>query len=99
MGRGGIENVIECLTTHLPAMFNHPYKNIEDCDMLSFLCAVYLEFWNSSDPCEEYIPDFTNASSFVQDECADMITETVYLLKHIRSCQFLPSMNKVKKNG
>ena len=68
--------------------------------MLSFLydvLQVYLEFWNSSSPFEEYIPDFMKPSRCVQDECAHMIIETVSLLTHIRSCQYLPNINTVEK--
>ena len=64
---------------------------------VGFSKLVYLEFWNSSDPFEEYIPDFTKTSRCVQDKCAHMITETVSLLKHIRSCQFLPNINKLER--
>ena len=62
MGREGMEKVVHYFHDHLPAMFSHPLKTMEDCDMLSFLCGVlqvYLDFWNSSHPFEEYIPDFT----------------------------------------
>ena len=55
--------------------------------MLSFLhgvLQVYLEFWNSSSPFEEYVLNFTNPSRCVQDECAYMITEIISLLNHIR---------------
>ena len=48
-------------------------KTMEDCDMMFFLCGVlqvYLEFWNSSCPFEEYVPDFMKPSRYVQDECA-----------------------------
>ena len=58
MGREGIEKVLQYLEDYLPAMFNHPAKSMEDCDMLSFLYGVlqvYLEFWNSSGPFKEYI--------------------------------------------
>ena len=51
MGRGGMEKVVHYLDDHLPAMFSHPLKTMEDCDMLSFLrgvLEVYLEFWYSS---------------------------------------------------
>ena len=47
MGRGGMEKVVHYLDDHLPAMFSHPLKTMEDCDMLSFLrgiLQVYLEF-------------------------------------------------------
>ena len=47
MGRGGMENVVHYLDDHLPAMFSHPLKTMEDCDMLSFLRGIlqlYLEF-------------------------------------------------------
>ena len=100
MGRGGIEKVLAYLTDYLPATFNHPDKSMEDCDMLSFLrgvLQVYLEFWNSSAPHEEYTPDFTKPSRCVQDECVHMIAETVSLLNHIRSCQYLPNINTVEK--
>ena len=102
MGRGRMEEVVHYLDDHLPAMFSHPLKTIEDCDMLSFLrrvLQVYLEFWNSSNPFEEYVPDFTKPLRCVQDDCAHMLTELLSLLKHIRSCQYLPNINTVKKNG
>ena len=102
MGRGGIEKVLYYLDDHLPAMFNHPSKTMEDRDMLSFLCEVlqvYLEYWNSTFPFEKYIPDFMKPSRCVQDKCAHMITEIISLLKHIRSCQYLPTINTVEKNG
>ena len=81
-------------------MFTHPDKTMEDCDMLSYLCGVlqvYLEFWNSSEPFQEYAPDFMKPSRCVQDECAHMLTETVSLLNHIRSCRYLPNINTVEK--
>ena len=58
-----LKKVLEYLTNYLPATFSHPDKTMEACDMLSFLCGVlqvYLEFWNSSAPFEEYTPDFRN---------------------------------------
>ena len=100
MGRGGMEKVVPYLDDHLPATFSHPLKTMEDCDMLSFLCGVlqvYLEFWNSSNPFEEYMPDFTKPSRCLQDKCAYMLTELLSLLKHIRSCQYLPNINTVEK--
>ena len=100
MGSEGIEKVLHYLDDHLPATFNHPAKTMEDCDMLSFLCGVlqvYLEYWNSSYPFEEYILDFMKPSRCVQDKCAHMITEIISLLKHIRSCQYLPIINMVEK--
>ena len=100
MGRGGMEKVVHYLDDHLPAMFSHPLKTMEDCDMLSFLrgvLQVYLEFWNSSNPFEEYVPDFMKPSRCVQDECAHMLTELLSLLKQIRSCQNLPNINTVEK--
>ena len=93
MGRGGIEKVLEYLEDYLPAMCS---KTMDDCDMLSFLhgvLQVYLEFWNSSGPFKEYVPDFMKPSRCIQDECAHMITEIVSLLNHIRSCQHLPNIN------
>ena len=102
MGRGGMEKVVNYLDDHLPATFSHPLKTMEDCDMLSFLhgvLQVYLEFWNSSNPFEEYMPYFTKPSRCVQDECAYMLTELLSLLKHIRSCQYLPNINTVEKMG
>ena len=86
MGRDGVEKVLEYLADYLPATFNHPAKSIDDSDMLSFLrgaLQVYLEFWNATNPVQEYVPDFTKASSCLLDECANIIGETVSLLKHI----------------
>ena len=100
MGRGGIEKVLHYLDDHLPAMFSHPCKTMEDCDMLSFLhgvLQVYLEYWNSSCPFKEYVPDFMKPSRCMQDKCAHMITEIISLLKHIRSCQYLPPSTRLKK--
>ena len=100
MGREGIEKVLEYLTDYLPATFNHPDKSMEDCDIVSFLhvvLQVYLEFWNSSGPYAEYAPNFMKPSRCVQDECAHIITETVSLLNHIRSCQYLPNINTIEK--
>ena len=96
MGRESIKKVVHYLDDHLPATFSHPLKTMEDCDMLSFLhgvLQVYLEFWNSSNPFEEYVPDFTKPSRCVQDKCAHILTELLSLLKHIRSCQYLPNIN------
>ena len=100
MGRRGIEKVLEYLTDYLPATFIHPDKTIEDCKILSFLCGVlqvYLEFWNSSGPFEQYSPDFTKLSRCVQDEYVQMLSETVSLLTNIRSCQYLPNINTLEK--
>ena len=100
MGSGDMEKVVHYLDDHLPAAFSHPLKTMEDCDMLSFPCGVfqvYLEFWNSSNPFKEYVPDFTKPSRCIQDECAHMLTELLSLLKHISSCQYLPNINTVEK--
>ena len=75
--RGGMEKFVHYLDDHLPATFSHPLKTMEDCDMLSFLhwvLQVYLEFWNSSNPLEEYVPDFTKPSRCVQDEWVHWVT-------------------------
>ena len=100
MEREEIEKVLHYLEGNLPATFGHPLKTIEDCDMLSFLhgvLQVYLEFWNSSHPFEEYVPDLNKPSRCVQDKCAHMLHELLSLLKHIRSCQYRPNINTVKK--
>ena len=100
MGRGGMEKVVHFLDDHLPATFSHPLKIMEDSDMLSFLhgvLQVYLEFCNFSNPFEEYVPDLTKPLRCVQDECAHMLTELLSLLKHTRSCQYLPNINMVEK--
>ena len=100
MGREGIEKVLHYLEDNLPATFGHPLKTMEDCDIFSFLrgvLQVYLEFWNSSHPFEEYMSDCTKPSRCVQDECAHMLHELLSVLKHIRSCQYLPNINTVEK--
>ena len=97
---GGIDKVLQYLTSYLSSAFQHQLKTMEDCEMLSFLCGVlqiYLEFWNSSDPFEEYVPDFTKPSLSIQQECENINSEIVSLLKHIRSCQFLLNINTVEK--
>ena len=73
---------------------------MEDCEMLSFLhgaLQIYLEFWNSTVSFAQYVTDFTKPSHSVQEECEYIIAETLSLLKHIRSCQFLPNLNTVEK--
>ena len=100
MGWDGVEKVIEYLADYLPAIFSHPAKTMDDGDRLSFLrgvLQVYLEFWNATGPVQEYVPDFTRASRCLEDECANIITQTVSLLKHIRSCQYLANINTVEK--
>ena len=87
---GSLSKALEYLSCYLSSTFQHPLKSMEDTDMLLFLCGVlqvYLQFWYSSNPFEEYVPDFIKTSRCVQDECTHMITETVSLLKQIRSCQ------------
>ena len=99
MGRGGIEKVSLYLEDYLPAMFTHPSRTMEDCDMFSFLhgvLQVYLEYCNSSSPFEEYKLDFSKPSQCVQDKWAHMVTEIIFLLNHIRSCQYLPNINTVE---
>ena len=100
MGRDGVDKVLEYLADYLPTTFNHPAKTMDDSDMVSFLhgvLQVYLEFWNATNPVQEYVFDFTTASRCLQDECANIISETVSLLKHIRSCQYLANINTVEK--
>ena len=53
-------------------------------------------FWISSGPFEEYVLDMNKSSESVQQECLDMMNETVSLLNHIKSSQFLPNINTVK---
>ena len=96
----GLSKVLQYLTSHLPETFQHQFKTMDDAEMLSFLrgiLQIYLEFWNSSDPFQEYIPDFTKPSASIQQEFEHMICEIVSLLKHIRSCQFLLNINTVEK--
>ena len=97
---GSLSKALEYLSYYLPSTFQYLQKCIEDTDWLSFLCSViqvFLEFWNSSDPFEEYISDFTKTSRCVQDECAHMLTEIVSLLKQIRSYQYLLNIITVEK--
>ena len=74
-----------------------PWKTVTCCHFCVVFLQVYFEFWNSSGPFEEYIPDFMKSSRCVQDECAHMITETTSLLSHIRSCQYLPNINTAER--
>ena len=97
---GGIDKVLQYLTSHLPSTFQHQLKTMEDCEMLLFLCGVlqiYLEFWNSSYLFEEYIPDFTKPSLSIKQECENIVAEIVSLPKHIRSYQFLLNINTVER--
>ena len=58
----GITTIIQYLTTHLIQTLDHLSKTMENKEMYSFLQGVlqiYLEFWNSTQPPFEYIPDLT----------------------------------------
>ena len=58
----GITTIIQYLTTNLIQTLDHLSKTMENEEMYSFLrgvLQVYLEFWNSTQPPFEYIPDLT----------------------------------------
>ena len=95
---GSLAKALDYLSCYLPSTFHHPFK-MDDKDLLVFLhgaLQIYLEYWNSSCPFEEYMPDFMKQSHSVHEECQHIITETMSLLKHIRSCQFLSNVNTVE---
>ena len=50
MGRGGIEKVLQYLGDYLPAMFSHPDKTMEDCDVTCcHFCVGFSKFILSLD--------------------------------------------------
>ena len=96
----GISTIIEYLTSNLIKTFHHPLKAMDDQEMYSFLRGVlqiYLEFWNSTEPPVEYIPDlkYQMISEPVEQQTA-VISEISALLKHIRSCQVFPHINNLQ---
>ena len=95
-----ISTIIEYLTSNLIKTFHHPLKAMDHQEMYSFLCGVlqiYLEFWNSTEPPVEYIPDlkYQTISEPVKQQTA-VISEISALLKHIRSCQVFPHVNNLQ---
>ena len=96
----GISTIIEYLTSNLIKTFHHPLKAMDDQEMYSFLCGVlqiYLEFWNSTEPPVEYIPDlkYQMISEPVKQQTT-VISKISALLKHIRSCQVFPHVNNLQ---
>ena len=103
----GIMTIIQYLTTNLIQTLDHPSKRMENEEMYLFLWGVlqiYLEFWNSTQPPFEYIPDLmyqTINEPLEQQKAA--ISEITSLLKHIECYQFFPhvsnlhSMEKLEK--
>ena len=95
----GITTIIQHLTTNLIQTLDHPSKTIKNKEMYSFLQGVlqiYLEFWNSTQPPFEYIPDLmyqTINEPLEQQKAA--ISEITSLLKHIESYQFFPHVNNL----
>ena len=95
----GIMTIIQHLTTNLIQKLDHPSKTMENEEMYSFLRGVlqiYLEFWNSTQPPFEYIPDLmyqTINEPLEQQKAA--ISEITSLLKHIECYQFFPHVNNL----
>ena len=79
--------------------FDHPSRTMDNQEMYSFLQGVlqiYLEFWNSTEPPFEYIPDLTYQTiigPIEQQKAA--ITQITSLLKHIKLYQFFPHVNNL----
>ena len=93
----GITTIIQHLTTNLIQTLDHPSKTMENEEMYSFLWGVlqiYLEFWNSTQPPFEYIPDlmYQTINEPLEEEKA-AISEITSLLKHIECYQFFPHVN------
>ena len=95
----GITTIIQHLTTNLIQTLDHPSKTMENEEMYSFLWGVlqiYLEFWNSTQPPFEYIPDLTYQTinePLEQQKAA--ISKITSLLKHIECYQFFPHVNNL----
>ena len=91
-----LSKIIDYMTSQLPLKIQQ--RQFEEYDIISFLRGVlqiYLEFWNGTHPFEEYYPNLPGAASFLE-ECDNMITEIVQLLKHIRTCEFFPNLNNLQ---
>ena len=83
----GISTIIQYLTSNLIQTFDHPLKTMDNQEMYSFLRGVlqiYLEFWNSTQPPVECIPDLKYQTIIkpVEQQTA-VISEISSLLKHI----------------
>ena len=95
----GITTIIQYLTTHLIQTLDHPSKTMENEEMYSFLQGVLqinLEFWNSTQPSFEYIPDLTyqTINEPLQQQKA-AISKITSLLKHIECYQYFPHVNNL----
>ena len=98
-----ISTIIQYLECNLVQTFEHPLSSMDSNEMYSFLRGVlqiYLEFWNSTEPPFEYIPDglqqqeqSTSRQTFQPH--ISTINQITSLMNHIRSCQFFPHFNNL----
>ena len=103
----GISTIIQYLECNLVQTFQHPLSSMDSNEMYSFLRGVlqiYLEFWNSTEPPFEYIPDVPqqhqqSTSQQTFQPHISTINEITSLMKHIRSCEFFPHFNNLYSLG
>ena len=94
-----ITTIIQYLTTNLIQTLDHPSKTMENEEKYPFLWGVlqiYLEFWNSTQPPFECIPDLmyqTINEPLEQQKAA--ISEITSLLKHNEYYLFFPHVNNL----
>ena len=94
-----ISMIIQHLSTDLIKTFDHPSRTVDNQEMYSFIqdvLQIYLEFWNSTQPPFEYIPDVTYQTIIepIQQQKA-AITEITSLLKHIKCYHYFPHVNNL----
>lgn len=95
----GISTIIQHLSTDLIQTFDHPSRNMDNDEMYSFLRGVlqiYLEFWNSTQPPFEYIPDLTYQTIIdPQEQQKAAISQITSLLNHIKCYNAFPHVNNL----
>ena len=70
--------------------------------MLTFLkgiLQIYLEFWNSTNPPIEYvpdIPDYTQVQVSSIQQCQHIISETLHLLNFVKSHSHFPNFSNIE---
>ena len=97
-----MDKITEYLDFHILSTLDHPSHTMDLTAMLTFLkgiLQIYLEFWNSTNPPIEYvpdIPDYTQVQVSIIQKCQHMISETLHLLSFVKSNSHFPNFSNIE---
>ena len=97
-----MDKITEYLDFHILSTLDHPSRTMDLTAMLTFLkgiLQIYLEFWNSTNPPIEYvpdIPDYTQVQVSIIQQCQHMISETLQLLSFVKSNSHFPNFSDIE---